>query len=79
MAGANLPEEIQPNSSLYAEHNPITKPLMTWLSLSLMNTAKFFVQGSASDIESFSESDKPYYLWSFVNTIFHGTAVRALG
>ncbi|KAI9494031.1 hypothetical protein BDB00DRAFT_762546, partial [Zychaea mexicana] len=60
-------------------HHPIEQPLLAWLSQTLMNTAKFFIPGAKTNTKGFLETDRLYYLWSLVNTIYHHSAVEALG
>ncbi|KAG2218355.1 hypothetical protein INT45_012974 [Circinella minor] len=80
-------EEIEKlNSALDAynfgrliDHHPIEQPLLAWLSQTLMQTAKFFIPGTRTPVQNMLESDKLYYLWSFLNTIYHNSNIEALG
>ncbi|KAI8137428.1 hypothetical protein BJV82DRAFT_341221 [Fennellomyces sp. T-0311] len=83
---AKLDEIFEQDSALGAynfgrkiEHNPINEPILAWLSQTLMTTAKFFLTDGAYDTDSFLESDSLYYLWSFYNTVFHGSSVVPIG
>ncbi|KAI7858168.1 hypothetical protein BDC45DRAFT_565515 [Circinella umbellata] len=61
------------------DHDPINDHLMSWLSETLVVTSRYFLKGNCNDIESMKESDKLYYLWGFLNKIFFGSSVKALG
>ncbi|KAI9488284.1 hypothetical protein BDB00DRAFT_848860 [Zychaea mexicana] len=61
------------------DYNIVTEPLLAWLALSVMNTAKYFIDSTSETTSSLLESDKLYYLWGFVNTVFDRTEVKALG
>ncbi|KAI9493974.1 hypothetical protein BDB00DRAFT_820178 [Zychaea mexicana] len=61
------------------DYNIVTEPLLAWLALSVMNTAKYFIDSTSETTSSLLESDKLYYLWGFVNTVFDHTEVKALG
>ena len=60
------------------DHDPITQPLLSWLSITLMNTAKHFIKDSLGEIAALHEGDNMYNLWSFINTIFQESGVRIL-
>ncbi|KAI9260676.1 hypothetical protein BDA99DRAFT_88669 [Phascolomyces articulosus] len=64
---------------LKLQHDPITQPLLSWLSITLVSVAKYFIKDNSGEIATMLEGDKLYYLWGFINTIFHGTGVRTLG
>ncbi|KAI9494030.1 hypothetical protein BDB00DRAFT_956181 [Zychaea mexicana] len=61
------------------EHHPIEQPLLAWLFQTLITTAKFFIPGAKTNTKGFLETDRLYYLWSLVNTIYHNSGIEALG
>ncbi|KAI7857926.1 hypothetical protein BDC45DRAFT_554510 [Circinella umbellata] len=60
------------------DHDPITQPLLSWLSITLMSTAKHFIKDKSREIGAKHESDNMYNLWDFFNTIFQESGVRIL-
>ena len=59
-------------------HDPVTQPLLSWLSITLMNTARHFIKDNSGEISGLHEGDNMYNLWSFINTIFQESGVRVL-
>ncbi|KAI9488879.1 hypothetical protein BDB00DRAFT_771698, partial [Zychaea mexicana] len=54
--------------------------MLVWLSLTLQNTASLFFKENNYNIQQYLESEKLYYLWSFVNTILNDSEyIDALG
>ncbi|KAG0186409.1 hypothetical protein DFQ28_007905, partial [Apophysomyces sp. BC1034] len=60
------------------EHDPVTEPMMAWLSLTLSSTSYLFLKDDGDSIHSYPETDKLYRLWGFINTIFDGSNIRAI-
>ncbi|KAG2220148.1 hypothetical protein INT45_013846, partial [Circinella minor] len=59
-------------------HDPITQPLLSWLSITLMSTAKRFIKDKSREIGGLHESDNMYNFWDFFNAIFQESGVRIL-
>lgn len=62
----------------FLEHDPVTEPMMAWLSLTLSSKSYLFLKNDGDSIYSYSETDKLYRLWGFINTIFDGSNIRAI-
>ncbi|CDH53141.1 hypothetical protein RO3G_08569 [Lichtheimia corymbifera JMRC:FSU:9682] len=60
------------------EHDPVAEPLKAWLSLTLSNTSYLFLKNDKDDIAAYSETDKLYRLWGFINNVFDGSNIRAI-
>ncbi|KAI9466423.1 hypothetical protein BDB00DRAFT_880662 [Zychaea mexicana] len=46
------------------DYNIVTEPLLAWLALSVMDTAKYFIDSTSEPTSSLLKSDKLYYLWA---------------
>lgn len=40
--------------------------------MTLMNTSYLFLKNDDFNIQNYLETDTMYYMWGFINTIFHG-------
>ncbi|KAI8144670.1 hypothetical protein BJV82DRAFT_605789 [Fennellomyces sp. T-0311] len=62
------------------DHDPEQEPLLAWLSLSLSQTAYQFLKKNKTPISSYLEADRQYYIWGFLNSIYHcNENISALG
>ncbi|KAI7853859.1 hypothetical protein BDC45DRAFT_606323 [Circinella umbellata] len=90
----HIPDELKPkfeqieklksaldayNFGRLIDHHPIEQPLLTWLFQTLVQTAPFFIPGACTSTQNMLESDKLYYLWNFLNTIYRNSGIEALG
>ncbi|KAI7848503.1 hypothetical protein BDC45DRAFT_450171 [Circinella umbellata] len=90
----HIPDELKPkfeqieklksaldayNFGRLIDHHPIEQPLLTWLFQTLVQTAPFFIPGAYTSTQNMLESDKLYYLWNFLNTIYRNSGIEALG
>ncbi|KAI9484340.1 hypothetical protein BDB00DRAFT_153947 [Zychaea mexicana] len=62
------------------ELDPEDEPILAWLSTSVQNTALLYLKKNNFNIQNYLESDKMYYLWSFLNKIYDASDdIAALG
>ncbi|KAI8988930.1 hypothetical protein BDB01DRAFT_833965 [Pilobolus umbonatus] len=66
------------NHSRAIEHDLENKPLIGWLSTSVTSLSSLFFH-ELNTIDNYMESDKMYWLWFFLNTIFDNSSINAIG
>ncbi|KAI7860831.1 hypothetical protein BDC45DRAFT_492939 [Circinella umbellata] len=61
------------------DHDPVTEPLKSWISIELPNAARHFFYNHTLDFDKMLEYDQLYKNWGFLKTVVQGSNITEKG